>query len=194
MNIVADEWFDIGHGLEARVELPYDQDMGPPWKEHDGHGVVTEWTTREKRPGERVLCRDFNRRRYYDFAGAVEKARREEWGDRTVLAKELGREPTAGELAVWAVEADFERLEDWCDDGWHWIGVVVKIRDADEREVYKDSLWGIEDDTDYWKEVAAECIEGFLRRHVREKTEAQYWAERGVLTSNADVPTVSVLQ
>jgi hypothetical protein len=27
----------------------------PPWERADGHGPVSDWTRREKRPGERVL-------------------------------------------------------------------------------------------------------------------------------------------
>lgn len=39
-----------------------------------------------------------------------------------------------------------------------WIGVVVTLHDADDAEVDQSSLWGIESDTDYWREVAAELV------------------------------------
>jgi hypothetical protein len=38
------------NGLTFRVTVERDEDMGEPWKEHDGHGVVSNWTTRSKSP------------------------------------------------------------------------------------------------------------------------------------------------
>lgn len=57
-----------------------DEHMGAPWEEHDGHGPVSEWTDRAKRPGERVLNEDRGSKRYYDFQEAVKIARRDGWG------------------------------------------------------------------------------------------------------------------
>lgn len=57
-----------------------DYDLGPPWKEHDGHGIVSEWTTRDKRPGERVLVSDRSSHRFYDFEETVKIAKRDKWG------------------------------------------------------------------------------------------------------------------
>jgi len=45
-----------------------------------------------------------------------------------------------------------------------WIGIIITVRDAEQVEVQSDSLWGIEDDprSDYWREVAAEMINGII--------------------------------
>lgn len=67
-------------GFRFRIELEQDEFMGPPWEEHDGHGIVSEWTQRDKRPGEWVLNKDRFSKRYYDFAGTMKKAKKEGWG------------------------------------------------------------------------------------------------------------------
>jgi len=67
-------------GFRYVATVHHDSDMGPPWEEHDGHGPVSDWTGRDKRPGELVLCTDRGSRRYYDFAEACRIARRDIWG------------------------------------------------------------------------------------------------------------------
>ena len=63
-----------------RVTIHHDQDHGAPWDEHDGHGPVSDWTTRDKAPGELILSEDRRSKRYYDFAEACRVARRDDWG------------------------------------------------------------------------------------------------------------------
>ncbi len=60
----------------------HDSSMGAPWKEHDGHGDVSEYKSRDqKRPGERPIGdSDHGRQRFYDWQGAIAKAKREGWG------------------------------------------------------------------------------------------------------------------
>ena len=67
-----------GRRFLARVER--DDSHGAPWEECDGHGPVSEWTTRDKRAGELVLCEGRGARRFYDFAAACRIARRDGWG------------------------------------------------------------------------------------------------------------------
>jgi hypothetical protein len=133
------------------IRIEPDEDVGPPWEEHDGHGIVSGWTRRDKAPGEIVLASDAGRYRYYDFAGSVKIARRDGWGADGV---------TKGERAHRAALADYRRLKDWCEDRWRWIGVVVEVERCGR--IKKDSLWGIESDGDYWREVAAELANGML--------------------------------
>jgi hypothetical protein len=178
---------DLGDGFYAVVTTPYDTDMGPPWKEYDGYGPVSEWTSRDKRPGEWVLSRErFGSKRYYDFAEAVGIARRDGWGlcpeHLAELTAKLGRPPTKGQIAVASVEKGFEFLQDWCENRWHWIGVCVDIFNADDEEVYSDSIWGVEDSTDYWQSLAVEFIEAGIRKIETETAEATYWACRDVVT------------
>ena len=126
----------------------------PPWDNEDGHGPVSKWTTRSKRAGELVLCRDYRSFRYYDFAAAVALARQDGWGG-------MGR--TAGERAAHAAKADYDRLRRWCNGDWGYVGVVVTAYDEDDRELGSSSLSGIESDAgDYLTEVAKELTEELL--------------------------------
>src|SRR5262245_46751340 len=106
-------------GRRYRLEIEPDHDAGAPWETSDGHGPVTEWTSREKRPGERVIATDRTHKRFYDYAEAVRIARRDQWGTAD------GRQPgeTAGAYAARAVEADYQFLRGWCRDEWSYVGV-----------------------------------------------------------------------
>lgn len=145
-------------GHRFTVEVEPDDSMQEPWKEHDGHGPVSEWTSRNKAPGERVLISDRGRRHlFYDYAAAVRIARKDGWGDARKLASALGREPSSGELAAWAADEDFKYLRAWCRDEWRWVGVIVKLGK------HSESLWGIDGDHgDYLMEVARELADQIL--------------------------------
>lgn len=140
-----------GFDLTCRVEP--DQDMGEPWKEHDGHGIVSEWTRRDKMPGERVLCEDRGSKRYYDVQAMIAIAKKDGWD-----APPYGG--TAGQKAARAVDADFERMRLWCTDQWNWVGVVIEVaKKGHVLDRHAASLWGIESDAgDYLVEVANDLI------------------------------------
>lgn len=156
------------NGRTFRFRAKYDQDIGPPWKEHDGHGVVSKHrhhsfgigTKPPKRPGERILYWERGTYRTYDVQATMEIAKRDGWGlgdeDKAKLAEKLGREPTKGEIVAEAVEQDFRYLQGWCTDEWCWIGIIVEeVNSGEER-----SLWGIESDAyDYHREVANELAD-----------------------------------
>ncbi len=144
---------DLPGGLTARVTVEYDHDAGTPWDRECGHGPVSEWTRRDKRPGERVLCDDHGARRYYDFAAAVATARTDGWD-----APPYGT-GTPGQRAARAAEADFARLRAWCRDDWQYVGLVVTIY-AEDVELASASLWSIESDSDadYLNETIAELL------------------------------------
>lgn len=144
-------------GKKYRIDYVYDQDMGPPWEEDDGHGPVSDWTTRDKRPGELVLAENRHSKRYYAFQEAIAIAKRDGW------AAPPYNEGTPGQKAERAVRADFEFLRAWCNDEWHWCGVVVtEIRKDADGFTYDGetaSLWGIESSADdYLSTVAQELI------------------------------------
>ena len=61
-------------GRTFKIIIERDEWYGAPWEECDGHGPVSEWTTRDKAPGERVLYADRRSKQFYDFATAVEWA------------------------------------------------------------------------------------------------------------------------
>lgn len=159
-------------GRTFRVDFAPDEDMGPPWKEHDGHGEVSDWRRSswcgyaDKAPGERPLYRDGGAVLFYDWAGTIAKAKREGWGmsERDPLPAERlpdGRRPTAGQIAERAVEEDFQRLKAWCEDRWSWIGILVREVDEDGEPVGElASLWGVESDAgEYLAEVARDLAD-----------------------------------
>lgn len=163
-----DSWTFVYEGRKFVAELHHDGDMGAPWDEHDGHGVVSDWTRRDKMPGEMLLHSDGRfLRRYYDFAGAMRLAKRDGWGigpeALAALTAKLGRAPKPGEVRVAAVMADFEHLRRWCNDLWHWCSVVVRLADGDSTDT--ESVGGIESDVgDYLRETAEELASAVLAR------------------------------
>ena len=147
----------------------YDTHHGAPWDEECGHGPVSDWVHCEKRSGELLLCSDGILKRFYDFAGAMVIAKRDGWGladdALAALTRKLGHAPTKGQLAEAAVLADFRNLEGWANDRWHYIGVIVTLRNPEGEEVYSESLWGVEDSGDYYQDVAEELAEELESRH-----------------------------
>lgn len=131
------------NGSSYRVEYFYDDDATPPWDNEDGHGPVSDWVRRDKRPGELVLNSD-NRgfSRFYDFAEACRVARRDRWGSRNCEPGMSSRQKAAT-----AARDDFEYLRDWCDDKWFYVGLVVTLLDADgDATEHSAGLWGVEFD------------------------------------------------
>lgn len=145
-----------GFTLTARLE---DDHGDPPWEREDGHGPVSDWTSRPKRPGEWVLCSDRFSHRYYDAQAATEQAKAESWGPRDVYTW-----ATLAERAAIAVREDFEVLRAWCNDEWFYVGVVVSVsRNGIVLDDHAASLWGTEcnypfSDNSYLTEVANDLI------------------------------------
>ena len=149
-----DERIPLG-SLHIVCAIADDDITGEPWKEHDGHGPVSDWTSRAKRPGERILAQDAGSYRYYDVEEATKIAKRDGWGP---MLEGMSRDQS---IAL-AVDADFNHLQRWCEDQWRWVGVVVAIY-AGETRLAIDSLWGIEseeyaDDASYLVEVANDLL------------------------------------
>lgn len=169
-------------GWYVEFESEYDQDHGEPWKECDGHGPVTYWVHRDKHAGERVLCSDRSTKRYYDFAEAMKIAKRDGWGlnddELAKLTKRLGHTPTKGQITEAAVEHDFQYLKDWCEDRWHYIGVIVTLFNEDDEEQDERSLWGVEDSGDYYQTVASELADELIALHELDIREDADFASR----------------
>lgn len=157
-------------GHTFKVTFPNDENHGAPWVEHDGHGPVSNWTTRDKRPGERVLVSDRSRKRYYDVQAAMLLAKCDGWG--TSDGRRAGESLNA--YRARAVEADFEFLRGWCNDDWTYIGVVVTLADDDDDRDESESLWGIESNAgDYLNTVAHELADEILARIEVDEPDAQ---------------------
>jgi len=145
-------------GYTFRVRYERDDDHGAPWEEGDGHGIVSDWTTRDKAPGERVLCVDRHHRRYYDVKATLRLARQDGWG----CAGGQREGESARSYAARAVEADFEYLHGWCTDRWEYVGAIVTWT---EDENVQASLWGIESSEHaYLTSVAYELADELMTR------------------------------
>jgi len=146
-----------GQDLAFSVDVEPDYDSGAPWENSDGHGPVSGWETREKRPGELLLIRDGALSRYYDFAEACRIAMRDGWDSAPYNA---GTE-TKRQQAAKAARADYEYLRAWCNDEWRYVVLTVTLLDSDgnETEIFS-SLGMVEDsDSDYLRETAREMAD-----------------------------------
>lgn len=145
-------------GITYTARLELDVDHGAPWEEENGHGPVSEWTNRPKKPGERILNEDRGSYRYYDFTEAMEIAKRDGWD-----AEPFG-EGTPGQRAARAVEADFNALRAWCRDEWHYATIIISAEISEyELDEYAASLGGIAinypgSDNSYLREAANEIL------------------------------------
>lgn len=146
-----------GFTLTARVE--HDDSGDTPWERDMSHGPVSEWTTRAMYDGERVLSEDHGSYRYYDMDVATTMAQAEGW------QAPKGCNPRRLRKYVAAAEHDFDMLKAWCDDRWHYVGVVISVEfDGIMLDRFAASLWGIECDypatpnNEYLDDVANELI------------------------------------
>ena len=143
--------------MSFRIEWVYDHDSDPPWDRECGHGPVSDWEHRSKRPGEMILNSNRGSHRFYDFAEAVKLARKDGWNTAPF------NWPTDGARAHAAALADFDYLRRFCADQWHYCGIIVTLLDADgEPDSVDASLWGIEDGlpsmSEYHEEMILELV------------------------------------
>jgi hypothetical protein len=114
---------DVGK-FKVTAVIESDDDMGPPWEEHDGHGVVSDWVSRDKLPHERILAEDRGMCRYYDVKASMKRAIAEQWDAPPY------RTGSRKQQAARAVDADFVNLKAWCAGEWFWgwmrLSVSVK--------------------------------------------------------------------
>lgn len=172
----AGTYFDFEHdGKQFRAYVELDDCNDAPWDSSEGHGIVSDWTRRDKKPGELILCEDRGSRRFYNFAQTIIKARADGWGvgesEVQALTQKLARTPTKGEIIERAVQLDYEYLRAWCNDEWQYIGVCVCLLDGEGEPVgnkYDAAIWGIESDADdYIRETARELTGDALREAKR---------------------------
>jgi hypothetical protein len=152
-------------GMRFKVGFERYDGYSEPWKEFDGHGEVSDWTRRDKRPGEIVLSSDHGSKRYYDVQATTAKAKRDGWGlteeHKAELLSRLRRavfgvrcedgefrvreqcgpwKPlTQGEITAEAVRRDFEYLRGWCNDDWTFNVVTVTLMVEGEDDEWHES-------------------------------------------------------
>ena len=170
----------IYDGYTFALEIDQDQDMSPPWEEYDGTGVVSDWTRRDKKPCERLLCQDRGSKRFYNIQSTIEKATKEGWGlghDQLLkLTEKLKRTPTRKEIIAEAVERDFDYLRRWCNNEWYYavLHVTLWLEDEDgdlyetEHEAYLGGVecdWYSSDDyvAETAREMASECLHAYRK-------------------------------
>lgn len=126
-----------GFTVTARIER--DRDMGRPWEVADGHGPVSDWTDRPKRPGELVIWQDLYHCRYYDYEEAIKIAKRDGWDAPPY------KTGTPGEQAERAVRHDYAYLRAWCNNDWYWCGIVLSVYRAGVMlDANAAAMWGTE--------------------------------------------------
>lgn len=170
-------------GLTFSVELEHDHSHGAPWEEECGHGPVSAWTRRDKRPGERVLHSDGLSRIYYDVAGATRIARRDGWGispDRLDAWRErVGQKLTRGQIVAAAVESDFQRLRAWCNNEWSYVVVTVTLLDTDGDETWMyECIGGVESDADEHIGDIAQGLAEQIAGEIGDATHIEHGAKR----------------
>ena len=132
--------------LLVRVSLFYNEYVDKPWKLYDGHGIVSEWTSRDKRAGELILYKNRGQYLYYDLQETIKTARQEGWG----IGREDNAGKTKGQIAYEAVMRNFKYLRDWCNQEWWYCGVTATViedwmgNDVSDMDI-GGRLWGIED-------------------------------------------------
>jgi hypothetical protein len=158
-DIVFGTNIELGGGRFAIVTIEPDDTMNEPWREEDGHGIVSTWTRRLPYEGERILTQEGSLRLYYDYEATMLKAAREHW-----CCDKHSQHVSDLTSMEHAVDQDFKRLQDYCLNVWGYVGVIVSIYEG-TKELEKSSVWGIEsDDYDYLAYVAANELNELINK------------------------------
>lgn len=188
MKIDSETYEYRGHAI--RIDIHHDEHMGPPWEEHDGHGIVSDWEHRDKRPGEWILYSDGRSKRFYDVTETLKRAKADGWGlgeeENAKLTKRLGHKPTNKEVIAESVRQDFEYLRRWCNDDWVWLGYTTEIETPEGNTVSGDSCWGF-DDREYMLSEAKGQAEFTIDKLIKDK-EAE--AKESLAMACRDIATV----
>lgn len=190
-------------GYTIRVNVFHDEDMGPPWEEHDGHGIVSDWINREYLESLQEssadfweLCSDRQSVRYYDAGETFKIAKRDGWGlgdnGKAELKARLGaKRLSRKQITLESVRRDFENLQAWCNDEWHWEGYQTEILkpDGTKLDVDHDSCWGYDssDGSNYMVGEAQGNAESAIDRHIEATAKEQ---SESHLCACADIATV----
>ena len=167
-------------GRKYRIDWDYDDTIGRPEAESDGHGVCADINFDPKTFGEdpedgeldleeavrhkmmRVLRTGSTWRndswRVYDVWETMKVAKADGWRDLKWEAEHPNA--TEEERLMAAVDADFNYLQGWYNDDWHWCGITVMLLD-EEGDPTEDeaSLWGLcSDDAEYHEEVIKDLV------------------------------------
>jgi hypothetical protein len=106
----------------------------------------------------------------YDWRAAMEEALRDRWDSAPYSTG------TPVERARRAVQKEYEHLQEWFDDGWEYVGIVVELC-QNGKLVSEDSIWGIESCCPIhaaWtgRQMAARLLRAAHREFFRERGDA----------------------
>lgn len=169
-------------GFDCFATIHADDCRDAPWDNEDGHGPVSEWVTRDKRPGELVLNEDGRRHgksyRYYDYAEACRIALADGWG----MAGGRKEGESARAYAARAARHDFEVLKAFCNNEWAYYGVEIAVYKAEVKLTgnFDHTMWGLEGnfpggDNSHFADMANDLLPGALdaaRAKIEELVEA----------------------
>ncbi|MBS4041671.1 MAG: hypothetical protein KGZ81_13870 [Flavobacteriales bacterium] len=190
--------FDFEYkGLQFRCIVENDDYMRAPFLEYDGHGDIREsynyYGRPEKNPGEVIIYSNRGCHWIYDFAGAVAKAKRENWG-----SKNCHPGMSKGERAATAARDDMQYCQDWLEgDRWYSRIEVFRIDNDGEKVGESEFLSGVEngysgDCEDFLRDCAAQLAAELhaqsrknWRKALHEARQRKYWACRDIQTIGA---------
>jgi len=184
-------------GRKYHIEWQYDYTSGRPEGESDGHGVCVDINFDPATFGEdhdpeedgeldleevvrhkmmRVLDTASRRQtwyRVYDVWETMKVAKANGWRDLKWEAEHPNA--TEEEKLMAAVDADFNYLQGWYDDDWHWCGITVILLDEEGDPTGDEaSLWGLtSDDAECHEEVIKELASEIQRQVKREAEKGQ---------------------
>lgn len=155
------------NGYEFKIVNQQDDDM-PPWEFCDNEAdLLSDWTRRDKKPGELVLNTDGTFKRFFDYQTACKYALKNQWGSRDSLPTD-----TKKQIASKAALNLFNYWRSWCDDEWAYRYIEITLIDPDTNQETDliESCGGIEDlnnyDQDWINENAAVLIENFKNQQL----------------------------
>lgn len=156
---------------KGKITFEQDDFTDAPWSRSDCHGPVRKSNNAhndyrsDKKPGERPLnCASRNEYQYYyAWQRAME-----------IAVSDWGCKDKAEALA--AVQADFDYLQGWINDDWHYVFVTVTY----EGETY--TIGGVETWEDYHITFANEMLADLIARVEKEKENVEYWHARDICT------------
>ena len=155
------------NGYNFIIVNELDDDMAP-WDYCDNEvGLVSDWTRRDKKPGEFVLNTDKTYKLFFDYQAACKYALKYQLGSRDALPGD-----TKKQIASKAALNLFNYLRSWCDDEWtyRYVEITLINPDTNQETDFIESCGGIEDlnnyDQDWINENAAVLIERFKKQQL----------------------------
>ena len=134
-----EETTTLPNGWSLVVKIENDNTYNPLWEDCDSMGVVKE---SRGHPGDSytdwIMNSDRGWYRYYDWKATLPVAIREGWGAPPY------RTGSKQEQAMRAMKRTYEYLRAWCNDEWHYVGLIVELRDERGCLIGEDSCWGFE--------------------------------------------------